>query len=66
MFKHKKIKDFEPFNVVAEDGHSIYYPPLEESKGGQIYVSEDKIRDIVVDELSKRFGPALNNNNGNG
>jgi hypothetical protein len=65
LSKHKKIFNFEPFNFVAEDGDSIYYPPLKELKDGQIYVSEDKIRDIVTDELSKRFGPALNNNNGN-
>jgi hypothetical protein len=56
LFKRKKIKDFGPFNVVAEDGDSIYSPPLEELKGGQIYVSEDKISDIVNEDLDKRLG----------
>lgn len=57
--KLRKVSDnnYEAFNVVAEDGNSIYYPPLgQELKGGQIYVSEDKIRDIVNKVLDKRLG----------
>ena len=57
--------NLEPFNVVAEDGDSIYTIPINECIGGQVYVSEDKIRDIVNEELDRRIGPSLINNHRN-
>ena len=53
---NKKIK-YEDLNFVLNDGDSIYALPIEQLQGGQIYVSEDTIRDIVKEELDKRFGP---------
>ena len=48
---------YESLNVVSDNGDSIYSPVLEELfQGGQMYVSEDKIRDIVNEELDKRLG----------
>jgi hypothetical protein len=52
---NKKIK-YEDWNIVSNDGDSIYALPIEQLEGGQIYVSEDKIRDIVNEELDKRLG----------
>jgi len=54
---------FEPFNVVAEVGDSIYTIPINECIGGQVYISEDKVRDIINEELDKRLGSSLKNNN---
>ena len=55
---------YESINVVSDDGDSIYSPPLEELfQDGQIYVSKDKIRNIVNEELDRRLGPSLNNKN---
>lgn len=48
---------YESINVVSKDGDSIYSPPLEELfQDGQIYVSKDKIRDIVNEEIDKKLG----------
>lgn len=55
-------KNYEKVNHVASDGDSIYSPEFEDRPGGQVFVSFDKIRDIVKEELDKRFGPSLNNN----
>ena len=48
--------NFEPINIIFEDGDSIYSPPIDELKSGQVYVSEDKVRDIVNEVLDKRLG----------
>ena len=61
---NKKIK-YEDLNFVSNDTDSIYALPIEQLRGGQIYVSEDKIRDIVKEELDKRLGPSKNNINEN-
>ena len=57
---NKKIK-YEDLNFVSNDGDSIYALPIEQLQGEQVYVSEDKIRDIVKEELNKRFGPCKKN-----
>lgn len=53
-------RKFEYANCVSENGDSIYSPEFEERNGGQVFVNESKIRDIVKDELDKRFGPSIN------
>lgn len=58
---NNKNKKYEVFNHKSDNGDSIYALPIDQVKGGQIYVSEDKIRDIVKEELEKRFGPSINN-----
>ena len=47
---------YEELNIRSENGESIYSPPIDELKGGQVYVSEDKIRNIVNKVLDKRLG----------
>ena len=47
---------YEEINIRSENGESIYSPPIDELKDGQIYVLEDKIRDIVNEVLDKRLG----------
>lgn len=54
-------KKYEVTNHISDDYDSIYALPIDEVVGGQIYVSEDKIRDIVNEELDRRFGPSINN-----
>jgi hypothetical protein len=53
-----KLQNYELFNVVSETGDSIYFPSPTGKLlgGGQVYVSIDKIRDIVNEELEKRLG----------
>ena len=57
---NKKIK-YEDLNFVSNDGDSIYALPIEQLQGEQVYVFEDKIRDIVNEELNKRFRPCKKN-----
>jgi hypothetical protein len=47
---------YEEINIGSENGESIYSPPIDELKGGQVYVSEDKTRNIVNEVLDKRLG----------
>jgi protoporphyrinogen oxidase len=55
--------NYEKMNVVSSDGDSIYELPIEQVKAeGQIYVSEEKIRDIVKEELKKLFGGSTKDN----
>ena len=54
--KNNQNKKYEVLNHISDTGDSIYGLPLDQMAGGQIYVSEDKIRDIVRDELEKHFG----------
>lgn len=63
-----RSKNYELYNVVSETGDSIYAPQYEELKleddykGGQIFVSESAIKEIVnriIDQ--KRLGTSLNN-----
>lgn len=56
MTNNKNNKKYEVVNHISDNGDSIYALPIEQVTGGQIYISEDKIRDIVQDELAKRFG----------
>jgi hypothetical protein len=59
-----RLKNYELFNVVSKNGDSIYSPHYEEFailldndyEKGQVFVSEDKIREIVLQELNKRLG----------
>lgn len=55
-------RKYENLNFVSYYGDSIYALPIEQLQGGQVYVSEDKIRDIVKEELKKRLGPSRKNN----
>jgi hypothetical protein len=63
-------KNYEVFNIVSENGDSIYAPQYDElaelldddSYRGQIFVSETAIEEIVnriIDQ--KRLGPSVNN-----
>jgi hypothetical protein len=54
---NKKIFDYEVTNHIPDSADSIYSPEFEDRLGGQVFVSEDKIRDIVNEELEKRFDP---------
>ena len=60
-----KTKKYESFTVVSETGDSIYFPQYEVIKldGGQKYVAEDKIREIIQDELAKYFNGVNFNKN---
>ena len=60
-YKNNKNKKFEFANYVPEDRDSILELPFDEVVGGQVYVSEDKIREIVKDELKRRFGSCKKN-----
>lgn len=53
---NNKKKKYEVWNYVPEDRDSILELPIEEVIGGQVFVSEEKIRDIVNEELDKRLG----------
>jgi hypothetical protein len=56
---------YEPYNIVSDTGDSIFYDPLlfpnlneNEVTDDQIYIAEDKIREIVQqdeDKLTKHF-----------
>jgi hypothetical protein len=59
-------KNYELYNIVSENGDSIYSPQYEEViklDGGQMYIAEDKIREIVKDELAKYFNGVNFNKN---
>lgn len=58
VLHESKTKGYETFNVVTDDGDSIYSPPFEElaTCEGQVFFSEDKIAEIVHKELDKRLG----------
>jgi hypothetical protein len=59
-----QINKYELFNVVSETGDSIYYPAsFEEQIGGQIFVAESKIEEIVNRIIDQRFGSSKNKKN---
>jgi hypothetical protein len=52
-------KEFETLNVVSEIGDSIYSSTFEElpiEEKGQIFISEDKIDEIIQEKYDKRIG----------
>jgi len=56
---NNSIKGYETFNVVSETGDSIYSPLLKElpiEEKGQVFISEDKIEEIVQAKLDKMQG----------
>jgi hypothetical protein len=62
-FLHQsKSKGYEAFNVVTDDGDSIYAPhhieELDAVKKGQVFYSEDLVRQIIQ-ELEKRLNGDL-------
>jgi hypothetical protein len=52
-----KNKKYELANYISDSGDSIYALHIDQVVGGQVYVSEDKIREVVNEELDRRFGP---------
>lgn len=59
-------KNFESFNILSENGDSIYSPLFEQStieEKGQIFISKDIIVDLINIEVEKRVG-ASNRNDG--
>lgn len=56
MSTNNNKKKYRVWNHVSDDGDSIYAAPLEDLPGGQTYVLEDKMRDLINEELDKRFG----------
>jgi hypothetical protein len=64
---------YESFNVVSENGDSIYSPEYEEfttldniSFRDQIFISETAIEEIVDRIIDQRLGLFINNNKENG
>ena len=58
---HNNTKKYESFNVSSETGDSIYSPVFEEitavtKEKGQVFISIDKLNEMVQRELDKRFG----------
>lgn len=54
-------KKYEFGNKVSETGDSILDIPFEERTNGRIYIDEEKIKDLINDELDKRLGPFKKN-----
>lgn len=55
-------KKYEVINHISDNGDFIYAAPIEEIPDGQTYYSLEAIRDIINEELDRRFGPWVNNN----
>jgi hypothetical protein len=61
-------KRYEAYNIVSETSDSIFYDPSllsntnNDDFKGEIYVSVDRIRDIVQDELAKQHLNGVNFN----
>lgn len=61
-------KRYETYNIVSETSDSIFYDPSllsntnNDDFKGEIYVSVDRIRDIVQDELAKQHLNGVNFN----
>lgn len=59
--ENNNSKKYESFNVISETGNSIYSPLFEEltravvADRGQIFISENAIRDIVRGEIRQRL-----------
>ena len=58
MSKNKKPK-YEVFDYIPDNYDSIRAPEFEDRPGGQIYINENSIKDLVKDELAKLLGPAI-------
>lgn len=68
----KKISNnrgkYESINIVSETGDSIYYttsPFEEQTVGGQIFVAESKIEEIVNRIIDQRLGNSVQNSKEN-
>lgn len=65
--KETKAKEYEKINIVSENGDSIYGVLFEEQiVGGQIFVAESKIEEIVNRIIDQRLGNSINNSKENG
>ena len=53
---------YEDYNIVAEDGDSIYSPEFENRQGRQLYINEDMLTDFVNKIIDQRVGASLNKN----
>ncbi len=61
---NKNRKKYESFNVVSETGDSIYSPQYEEFAtldGGQVFVLEIAIEELVNRIIDQRLGSSINN-----
>ena len=52
----KNNKDYEKINYVSNNGDSIYAAPIEDLPGGQAFYSLNVIREIIKEELDRRWG----------
>ena len=64
--KETKAKEYEKINIVSENRDSIYSVLFEEQIGGQIFVAESKIEEIVNRIIDQRLGNSINNSKENG
>lgn len=66
MSRYKKVShcrtckcngsEYETFNIVHKDSIAHYTAPLDELRGGKLFVSLDSISQEEKLELTKRFG----------
>ncbi len=62
------ITKYELYNVVPENGDSIYSPQYEEYsifEKGQVFVSETVLEEYINRILDQRLGSSINNNKRN-
>jgi hypothetical protein len=49
--------EYETFNIIHKDSIAHYTAPLDELRGGKLFVSLDSISEEERNELWKRLGP---------
>lgn len=64
--KESQAREYEKINIVSENEDSIYGVHFEEQIGGQIFVAESKIEEIVNRIIDQRLGNSINNSKENG
>lgn len=48
---------YELFNKIDETGDSIFSVPFEETPNGRVYIDEEKMDEMIEEQLDKRLGP---------